>query len=214
MKYGQKKKCKTRSKLIEYQALRELRLELGMTLREASEKLELGPKGLGAIENGRVYLNKERIEEIVSSYGLTYLDYVRKEKIIEKEHLKKKGRSTVKHVLTNNDRRSYQKIITKECRVIKSMRRIKGISQDKASKLCGYSRPTIGHIENGRIELNPARLEHIVTSYAYDMKQFVMMMKAEVTKDEIVQECYDSLRAMEDKKLSLAHSLILNLVGN
>ena len=46
-----KKKCETKSKAIEYHALKELRLELGMTLTEASAKLKIGPKGLGAIAN-------------------------------------------------------------------------------------------------------------------------------------------------------------------
>jgi len=38
-----KKRCETKSKVIEYQVLKELRLELGMTLTEASEKLKIGP---------------------------------------------------------------------------------------------------------------------------------------------------------------------------
>ncbi len=211
MKFNRKKKCKTKSKLIEYQALKELRLELGMTLKKASEKLELGPKGLGAIENGRVCLDKERIEEIVSSYGLTYLDFVRKKKIIEKEQQKKKGRSTVKHVLTNNDRRSYQKIITKECRVIKSMRRIKGISQDKASKLCGYSRPTIGHIENGRIELSIDRIKHIIHSYGYKFKDFEENMNKVELRDQIVDSCFDKINNLDDTKLDIVKNLLGSL---
>ena len=39
MKFKTKKKCETKSKAIEYQALKELRLELGMTLTDASANL-------------------------------------------------------------------------------------------------------------------------------------------------------------------------------
>lgn len=82
MKFKTKKKCETKSRIIEYQALKELRLELGMTLTKASTKLKIGPKGLGAIENGRVCLDKTRIEEIIKSYGLKYLDFLKKKKSI------------------------------------------------------------------------------------------------------------------------------------
>jgi transcriptional regulator with XRE-family HTH domain len=208
MKFNRKKKCRTKSELIEYQALKELRLELGMTLKVASEKLALGPKGLGAIENGRVSINKARIEEIVLSYGLTYLDFVRKIKIIEKEQQKKKGRSSVRHVLTNSDRRSYQKIITKECRVIKSMRRTKGISQDKASKLCGYSRPTIGHIENGRIELSLDRIRHIIHTYGYSVKDFENNMDKAELRDQILDICIDKIKQLDDNKLGIVKNLL------
>jgi hypothetical protein len=35
----------------------------------------------------------------------------------------------------------------KECRVFRSLRRMKGVSQLKTGELCGYSRASIGHIE-------------------------------------------------------------------
>lgn len=208
MKFNRKKKCKTKSKLVEHQALKELRLDLDMTLQKASEKLELGAKGLGAIENGRVTLDKKRIEEIVSSYGLSYLDFVRKKKVIEKEQKKKRARATVRHVLTNNDRRSYQKIITKECHVLRSMRRVKSISQDKASKLCGYSRPTIGHIENGRIELSTDRIKHIIHTYGYKFKDFEDNMNKEELRDQIIDSCIDKINQLDDSKLSIVKNLL------
>lgn len=211
MKFNSKKKCKTKSILIEHQALRELRLDLNMTLVEASKKLEVGPKGLGAIENGRVCLDRKRIEKIVLSYGLTYLDFVRKKKLIEKGEQKKKGRVYIRHVLTNNDRRSYQKIITKECRVLKCMRRIKGISQDKASKLCGYSRPTIGHIENGRIELFGDRIKHIIHSYGYMYKDFEENMDKAELRDQIIDTCIEKIKLLDDSKLSIVKNLLGSL---
>ncbi len=197
----------------EHLALKQLRQELDMTLAQAGEKVGLSSKSIGVIENGRVNLDKNKIDRLVKAYGLTFKDFLKAKRLIDKEGFKKqRKRVAVRSVLSNLDRRSYQKIITKECRILKSMRRIKGLSQAKASLACGYPRATIGHIENGRIELNRARVEHIVASYDYDMKQFAKMMEEEVTKDEIVQECYEYLRAMKDEKLRLAYSLILNLI--
>ena len=211
MKFNRKKKCESKSNLIDHQVIRELRLEIGMTLKEASEKLEVGAKGLGAIENGRVCLDKKRVEGIVISYGLVYLDFVRKKKAIEKEGLKRRGRKSVRHVLTNNDRRSYQKIITKECRVIKSMRRIKSISQDNASKLCGYSRPTIGHIENGRIELSLDRIRHIVHSYGYKINDFEDNMNKVELRDQVIDTCFNKIKQLDDNKLDIVKNLLGSL---
>src|SRR5690606_6733366 len=127
----------------------------------AGKRLGISEKTIGAIENGRISLDKKRAEEIVVAYGLTYLDFERARRLIIKEGPKKHKRQFVRTVLKNSDRRSYQKFVTKECKVLRSMRRMKKISQDEASRLCGYSRATIGHIENGRIGLTPERKRHI-----------------------------------------------------
>lgn len=143
---------------IEHLALKQLRQELNMTLTQVGEKLKLSSKSIGVIENGRVNLDSSKIERIVKAYGLSFKDFVRAKRIIDKDGAKdQRRRVAVRSVLSNLDRRSYQKIITKECKILRSMRRIKGLSQAKASLACGYPRATIGHIENGRIELNSAR---------------------------------------------------------
>lgn len=208
MNVRSKKKCETKSKVIEYQALKEIRLELGMTLTDASAKLKIGPKGLGAIENGRVCLDKSRIEEIIRSYGLTYLDFLKKIKLIEKEQKIKKGKQVVRHVLSNSDRRSYQKIITKECKVLRSMRRIKKISQDEASRLCGYSRPTIGHIENGRIEISKERAKHIVESYGYKYADFEENLSKAELRDTVIDSCLEKIEYLDDSKLEIVKNLL------
>lgn len=203
-----KKKCETKSKAIEYQALKDLRLELSMTLSDASAKLKIGPKGLSAIENGRVGLDKTRIEEIVSSYGLTYLDFLKKRKLIEKERKNKKERKVIRHVLSNSDRRSYQKIITKECLVLRSMRRMKKISQDEASRLCGYSRPTIGHIENGRIEISKERAKHIVETYGCKYADFEENLSKSELRDTIIDSCLEKIELLDDFKLEIVKNLL------
>jgi transcriptional regulator with XRE-family HTH domain len=210
VKINKKKKYKPSSILIEHLALKKLRIDLCMTLDEASINLPIGPKGLAAIENGRVFLDKKRIEEIVSSYGLTYLDFLREKIIIDKERKKRKRPATVKHVLKNSDRRSYQKIITKECQVLKSMRCVKAITQDNASLLCGYSRPTIGHIENGRIKLTNERIKHIVHSYGYKVEHFEDNMKKEELRFTIEKFCIQKIRSIEEDKLILMRDLISN----
>lgn len=196
----------------EHLALKKLRLDLNMNLTEAGKKLGLSSKSIGVIENGRVDLTQEKIERVVKAYGLSLLDFVRSKKMIAKEGLNLKNRRVfIRSVLTNKDRRSYQKIITKECRVLRSMRRVRKLSQAEASKLCDYPRATIGHIENGRIELDIARIEHIVKCYGSSLKEFQSLLGEKSLRDEVVESCCEILFQLPDEKLRLAQSLITNL---
>ena len=61
-------------------ALRELRLEKGWTLAEASKLLGLKSKGLGHLENGRVGLTPERIKTTLDAYGFHPHDLLRAKK--------------------------------------------------------------------------------------------------------------------------------------
>lgn len=208
MNLRKQKRCERRVISSDQLALKELRLEHRLTLKDAGELLGLTSKGIGAIENGRVALDRKRIEEIVNSYGRHYLDFVRIKKTIEKNSSKKSNRETVKKVLRNSDRRSYQKIITKECRVLKSMRRIKKISQDEASRLCGYSRPTIGHIENGRISISKERIKHIIESYGYKYADYEENLSKNELRDSIIDSCLEKIEHLDDFKLEIVKNLL------
>lgn len=209
-----KKRFSRKIVTTEHLALRELRLDLNLSLKEAGEKLGVSSKMIGAIENGRVTLNQEWIERVVFSYGLTLIDFKRAKRILEKEGPKKRRQRVVtRTVLKNSDRRSYQKIITKECRVLRSLRRQKGLSQDHASTLCGYSRPSIGHIENGRIELTVDRVKHILMSYGYSFETFEACLKRELQKDEIADRCIQKVTSLSEEKLSLLSGILDSFTG-
>lgn len=212
MKSRNEKRCQRKSITLDHIALRELRHELNLTLKEAGEKMKLSSKGIGAIENGRVGLDRKRIEEIVSSYGLGYLDFLRIKKNIEKSS-KKNGRGkreTIKTVLSNSDRRSYQKIVTKECLVLRSMRIIKKLSQDEASALCGYPRATIGHVENGRIEITRGRAKHIVESYGYKYSEYEANLGKVEMRDTIIDACIEKIGELDDLKLEVVKNLLMS----
>ena len=210
---GMTKKSKRQSFKMtdEHRALRELRLSKNLSLEEASHPLGIKSKALGHIENGRVKLTKEKIEKIVSSLGFHYHDFLRAKKKVKDDVKNRIQRKTIKRVLKNSDRRSYQKIITKEVRAIKALRILKKISQDKASALCGYSRPTFGHIENGRIILESNRIDHIVSSLGFKRDDFEKYFKAEITRDVIIDNCTQKILDLSDEKLSLVKGIIDSL---
>lgn len=203
------KKSKQALKITdEHKALRELRLSKNLSLEEASGPLGIKSKALGHIENGRVKLTKEKIEKIILSLGFHYHDFLRAKKKVQDDKKNRVSRPTIKKVLTNSDRRSYQKIITKEVRALKALRVLRKISQDEASYLCGYSRPTFGHIENGRIAVDRERVQHIIKSLDGKVEDFEKYLKAEVMRHELIDQCRKKILDLTDDKLSLIKGIL------
>lgn len=92
--------------------------------------------------------------------------------------------------------------------MLRILRQMKNLSQDQASSVCGYSRPSIGHIENGRIELDQERIRHIVESYGHRVSDFERLMKEEIIRDEVLEDIADKIRELSEDKLKLVNSLI------
>jgi transcriptional regulator with XRE-family HTH domain len=114
----------------------------------------------------------------------------------------------LKTVFSNSDRRSYKKIISKEVMALKSIRISKHLSQDQASAICGYSRPTIGHIENGRIELSVDRINFILKCYGATYAEFEVYLKSEEQKYEIQDRCIKKLKCISDEKLKVLLTIL------
>lgn len=187
-------------------ALRKARILKCLSRKDLAKKLNVSYKAIEKIENGRDKLSEERLQNIIKAIGITHEEFL---KI-------KQGKKIItilkpKKVITNIDRRSYQRLITKEVRVLKSLRKMREISQDQASALCGYSRPTIGHIENGRISLDKERIAHIVNSYGFTSQDFDRYIQMDRFRDEIIDHCVSKLNKLTDDKLSLALGVIDSL---
>ncbi len=189
----------------ELRAIRLAREKLGISRYEMADSLGITYKAVEKIENGRMPLSPERKEEILNLLGL---DEYRLKRIKKAGVVIPKQKS--KSVFENTQRRSYRRVITKEVRVLKLLRMMKKLPQDKASALCKYSRPTIGHIENGRIEVPLSRIRHIVSSYGYELSKFETFMKEEVLRDEIIEACTQKLLTLPEDKLKLVQSVLAN----
>ena len=197
---------KEKINLSHAKAIRRSRELLKLTRTQLASRLGITHKAIQKYETGRAIIDEKKIKNIIAALELSIEDY---EKI-----RKGKGiglRRKVKTVFTNSERRSYRKVITKEVRVLKVLRQIKNLTQDQASAVCAYSRPSIGHIENCRIELDKDRISHIVLSYGHEMTKFQGLMKEEVLRDEILNFCFLKMRNLNEDKLKLIQSIILNL---
>ncbi len=196
----------TDQRIIESTAkvLRNARILKGLSRKELAEKLNVTNKSIEKFENGRDKISQERLNKILDAIGISneeFLKLKRGKGIIKQPRLK--------NVLVHRDRRSYKKIITKEAKVLKTLRRMKDISQDKASVLCGYSRPTIGHIENGRIAIDRSRIHHIISCYGFKYLDFERYLQVDNLRDEIIDHCLEKLKTLSDEKLGLVWELLI-----
>ncbi len=194
---------KNKINLSHAKALRRSREQLKVTRIELARRLNLSPKAIEKYESGRAIIDEGKLQSILKALDLRQEDF---EKIRRGKGcgLKKKKKT----VLTNQERRSYQRIITKEVRVLKILRQMKNLSQDQASSICGYSRPSIGHIENGRITLDQNRIEHIVESYGHTMSEFSRLMREEIIRDEILSASFEIMKRLPEEKLKIVSSLL------
>ncbi|MBT3235334.1 MAG: helix-turn-helix transcriptional regulator [Bdellovibrionales bacterium] len=189
-------------------AVRKLREIRGLNRKEASVLLEVGHKTIESFENGRNAISKEKLAKYLALYGFTNKDF---ELCLDGKvsQVKSKHQPRGPKVIENNPlRRSYKKIATKESKALLVLRRLKNLTQYKASLLCGYSRTSIGHIENGRIEIPTSRIKHIVESYGYTMKDFEHHMTSEVFVTDIQDDCIKIIKGLGEEKLKAVYPLL------
>lgn len=192
-----------RMNLSNAKAFRRAREQLKITKVELARRLKVSVKTIDRLESAEAPLDQAKINAVLSALGISIEEFLK-----AKKGRSFKSKKRLKVVTENSQRRSYKKVMTKEVQVLKTLRKMKGISQDQASSLCGYSRPSIGHIENGRIELDQDRIWHIVSSYGMEMSEFNRLMGEEVLRDEVLESCLLKMRNLPEDKLKLIQTLI------
>lgn len=197
---------KEKINLSHAKALKRAREMMKVTRIEMARKLNLSLEAIKKYEKGGAVIDERKIQNYLQALDLTNEDY---QKI-------KKGKGITRNrkqrtVFSNSQRRSYRRVITKEVRVLRILRQMKNLSQDQASSVCGYARPSIGHIENGRITLDQNRIAHIVESYGHPMSEFDRLMREEIIRDEILDEAFDKIRCLPEDKLKIVSSLLKTL---
>ena len=189
-------------------ALKKLREIKGLDRKQAGVLLGVSFKTIEKFENGRTILTRPKITQILSGYDFSWKDLEAcidgKSEQIESRFVAKKP----KVIANNHLRRSYKKIITKEVKTLTVLRQLKGLNKYQASRECGYPKCTIGHIENGRIEMSPKRIRHIVESYGFTMSDYEYHLKSERFVTEIQEECMAIIKGLSEEKLKAVHPLL------
>ena len=197
---------KNKINLSHAKALKRARELMKVTRIEMAQRLGLSLEAIKKYESGRAIIDDKKISNFLSALDLTDEDY---QKIKRGKGITRNRKA--KTVFSNAERRSYRRVITKEVRVLKILRQMKNLTQDQASSVCGYSRPSIGHIENGRIELQSERIRHIVSSYGRSMDEFHRLMQEEVLRDDIIDSCFQKMMGLPEDKLKLVSNLLGSL---
>lgn len=196
-----------RMNLSNAKALRRAREHLRLTKVELAQRMKLSAKSVERAETGEMALTEEKLGVFLTALGIGMEQFLRAKKGRSLFPPKKRERL----ILENTQRRSYRRLITKEVKVLRTLRKIRDLSQDQASSVCGYSRPSVGHIENGRIELDRERINHIVSSYGFDLIEFDRMMSEDVLRDEMLEKCFKKMSSFSEEKLKVIQSLLMTM---
>ena len=157
-------------------AIRKMRISRKITRDDAGEAIGVSGKTIERIENGRRNISDERLKQLIRRYRYTLEDF----RNIINGTLKLPdlpARSVFNRPHTpRKEGRKYQKIISKEARILKSLRKLKGLNRVEAAKLCGLSRSVIDHWENGRVNLPKTRIKTIIESWGCSMEVFLKVV--------------------------------------
>lgn len=190
-------------------AIKKMRLLRKMKRKEAALLFSYSRSSIEKVENGRGKLTPDRVRRFVEAYGFTwnqFLDLKLGKQLdgFQSPVVPKKIR-IIEHVEL---RRSYKKIVTDEVRALRVFRKRKEISQYKASEICGWSSPTIGHIEQGRIELTENRIKHILNAYGFTLKEFYESVRSGIKREEVEEECIKLIQRLDDNRLMLVKGIL------
>lgn len=194
-------------------ALKAARISLGLSRKQAAEKCSCSIRAFEQLENGRCNYSNDRIRRLVRLMGMEWEDFKRIESSPEKA-LAQIDAYNLERTLTRKPRRNLYKIITKEVRAIRILRKRRGISQYKASEICGFKECTFGLIEAGRTDLTEEKIGLIVHALKYKRSDFDKIISAEVMADEIISEITELLNLLDDQGLHTILTMARALTKN
>ncbi|MFN8790002.1 MAG: helix-turn-helix transcriptional regulator [Bdellovibrionales bacterium] len=188
-------------------ALKAARISLGLNRREAAERCSCSIRALEQLENGRCNFSEDRIRGIVEKMGMTWAEFSRLNDSPEKA-LAQIDAYNLERTMSRKPRRNVYKVVTKEVRAIRILRKRRGISQYKASAMCGFRRATFGLLEAGRTDLTEGKIDLILRSLGYKRDDFEKIRSATVMADEVIGEIVELLDRLDDQALLSAASVI------
>jgi transcriptional regulator with XRE-family HTH domain len=185
-------------------AFKAARLSLALNRRQAAERCSCSIRALEQLENGRCNYTEDRIRRLVRKMGMEWDEFRKIENSPEKA-LAQIDAYNLERTLSRKPRRNLYKIVTKEVRAIRILRKRRGVSQYKASELCGFKECTFGLIEAGRTDLTENRIDLILRSLGYKRQDFDKIVRADLIADEVITEITSLLELLDDSAL---HSIL------
>ena len=181
-------------------AFKAARISLGLNRRQAAERCSCSIRALEQLENGRCNYTEDRIRRLTRKMGMEWEEF-QKIKDSPEKALAQIDAYNLERTLSRKPRRNLYKLVTKEVRAIRILRKRRGISQYKASEICGFKECTFGLIEAGRTDLNDKKIDHILSSLGYKRQEFDKIVRADIIADEVIAEINRLLELLEDSGL-------------
>lgn len=195
---------------IETVILRRMRILRKISRKDAAAAISRSEKILERFENGRVKFSVERRKQLVRRYRFTWEEYLR---LLGNPNELPELPSRFTFKLQETPRaegRKYQKQISKAARVLKILRVMNNWTQPEAAQKCGWSRSCIDHIENGRVDCSAEKITHVLKAYGSKTSLFNELMEASILRDEVIQQCNDILKQLDNDKLRAVKALLDN----
>lgn len=192
-------------------AFKAARLSLGLNRQQAAERCSCSVRALEQLENGRCNYTEDRIRRLIGKMGMEWDEFQKIESSPERA-LAEIDAYNLERTLPRKPRRNLYKIVTKEVRAIRILRKRRGISQYKASELCGFKECTFGLIEAGRTDLTDSKIDLILRSLGYKRQDFEKLVQADVMADEVIAEIAGLLDRLDEQGLNSALTVIKALV--
>ena len=185
--------------------LRRMRIFRKINRVAAASSIERSVKSIERFENGRANLSTEQKKALVRRYRFTWQEFLAyMDGDCDLPDLP--SRSTY----PSEEGRKYQKVISKEARVLKVLRKMAGLTQPQAGTKCGLHRSCVDHLENGRVEITREKIEQVVRAYGFKMAVFEELLEAPMLRDEVLQDCLKILTVLDNEKLRAVKALLDN----
>ena len=111
-------------------------------------------------------------------------------------------------------KRSQERRITVQSKVVRFMRVSRGISQREAARKSDISEPAIGHYENGRMDISPARLEQFLCVYGFTRGEYEEYMNGKpIPVMSVRDDCIGLLGRIDETKLRAVHAVLTSFTS-
>ncbi|MBK9321674.1 MAG: helix-turn-helix transcriptional regulator [Bdellovibrionaceae bacterium] len=191
-------------------AFKAARLSLGLNRRQAAERCSCSIRALEQLENGRCNYTEDRLKRLIENMGMTWPEFLRFKDSPEKA-LAQIDAYNQERTLSRKPRRNLYKLVTKEVRAIRVLRKRRNISQYKASEICGFKECAFGLIEAGRTDLTENKIDLILRSLGYKRQDFDKIVRADIIADEVISEINSLLELLDDQALHTILTMIKTL---
>ena len=191
--------------------IKKMRLLKRLNRQQAALLFDFSYGLIEKLENGRGKISNERFLEFQRAYGFSDIEV---QKLRSGKMDAPTDANCIRKKITTDKRlnkRFRQKQITRECKVLKEMRLMKGFTQTEASLTCNTDRRTIGFIENGRVTLDERRIREVVESYGFTMELFNQLLKVNPLKHEMAEQCHKIIEGLDENKLRMMMPMLQSM---